>query len=205
MATITTTSNPIGIRAPWVGAFAGVAGSSPPLNQAIGKILFFDDFAVATKDAANESLVEMQATLPPGYFYRIQQLWYTGQSTGASPFLSGLSLAGRLHVTEAGVVTYQGSMFSNVEWKTASSLGAIATGVSSVTNNFQTWYFPDAENPLSQFLIDARLGTSEVLIDWVDISTDATTAVQVQWRLEVLQFTVEQGLSAGPNSPILTF
>lgn len=207
MATITTTSQPDPQRSPWARAPGLVSGSSPPGNQGVGKIIFSDDFAVAAKITTNESLVIMDAVLPAGFFYRIQQLWVTGQGDDQGRFVtaSGFGPAIRLQATENGVITYQAALYSDVEWKSASTVGAVAIQPASVTNNFQTWFLPEVGSPIQQFLIDASQGTSEVIMDWVDISTDATTAIQVQWRLELIQFTIEQGISAGPNSPILTF
>lgn len=207
MATITITSAPEAIRIPWDKATAMVGGSSPPLNQAIGKFVFAADFAVAAKISTNETLVQMTATLPPGFFYRIQELWFTGQGDDAGRFFptSAFQLAARGIVTEAGVTTFQFAMINNIAKMSGAAIGAIAIQPASVTNNFQTWFLPEVQSPIQQFLINASEGSSQVLLAWVDISADATTAIQVQWRLEVLQFTIEQGISAGPNSPVLTF
>ncbi len=200
MATVTTNSDPEGQPQHWIGPIstrAGVSGASP-----IGKIIFADDFTVAAKINTNESRVVMTATLPTGYFYRPSLLSVTALGTSKAAFntTNGFEVGMGGEIAENSVLVYNFAV-PNVGF-TDGSL-AIKTEDDAVTNDFQAYFLP--RQPLSQILINASQGTSILELTWIDTSADATAAIQIRWRLEVMQLTIEQGLSFNVNAPALTY
>lgn len=208
MATVTTTSAPAGEPQSWIGPVstgAGVSGTSP-----LGKIIFADTFTVAAKDAANESEVIMTAVLPPGYFYRPSLLAVDARGITNAAFngTNGFELGLQALILENGIQVHAFGMF-NVQ--VVGSIAATAVNIASamkvaddaVTNDFQAFLL--ARQPIAQILINASQGTSTVRLTWMDTSGDATGAVSVNWRLEVMRYTIEQGLSWEVNAPTLTY
>lgn len=71
--------------------------------------------------------------------------------------------------------------------------------------NFGQAFNPDPSANLSE-VIEANDPNSiaQIFVEWVDLSADITTAVQVSYQVRVLQFTIEQSLRYPINSPYPT-
>jgi len=175
----------------------------------IGKIIFADAFAVAAKDAANESEVILTCTLPTGYFYRPSQLWMSASGTTAATFhqASGFEVGARALFTENQVEAYSFALMNLVsdgfEIFGGTNIGAFKSAPDAVTNDFSTFFKPYQD--ISSLWIDASVGASIFRCTWMDTSSDATTAIAITWRLEVMRFTVEQARYAYANSPTLIY
>ncbi len=152
----------------------------------------------------------MIATLPPGYFYRPSLLTVNalGTSSGAFNGNNGFQVGLQGLISENGVLVHSFPMFNvqsmaNLFATASNNAAALKVGDDAETNDFQAFLM--ARQPLAQILIDASQGTTTVVLTWMDTSADATDAVSMSWRLEVMRFTIEQGLSYAVNAPALTY
>lgn len=152
----------------------------------------------------------MLATLPPGYFYRPSKLTINALGTATATFNgnNGFQVGMQGLFFENGVLAYTFGIFNiqnlaNIAGTTVNAAAAIKIADDAVTNDFQAFFL--TREPISQILLDARQGTTTCQITWMDTSADATAAISVNWRLEMMRFTVEQGLSYEVNAPILTY
>lgn len=207
MATVTTNITSIPQPQSWAGPSstrAGVSGTSP-----VGKIIFADTFAVAAKGATDESRVLIRAIFPPGFYYRPSQLWLTARGTAKAVFdaAAGFQLAiGGLFLEDTTVV-YDFALLNILAAGSLSAASVLAVAAKTEddaeTNDFQAWFA--SRQPIAQMMINASRGESNCELTWMDSSSDTTTAISISWRLEMLRFTIEQGVSYEVNAPALTY
>lgn len=201
MATVSTTNTPTGLRQPFektVSGISGQVGAAP-----IAKIVFAGAFNVAAKGAGDESQVIMTCTLPTGYHYRPSLLWVSAVGTAVDVFepVTGFESGASQSITEDSIATWLSNLVNVFERDL--DVGAIKVLTDATANDFQTLLVP--EDAFTRSMVNAAQGSSVYSSTWMDTSDDTTTLITITWRLEVMQFTIEQVQSFLPNAPTLIY
>lgn len=198
MATITTAIVPALIPRGFASPGLVTGGSAPTPVQ---RLIFLDDTTVALKDAANDSFVTITVTLPPAYFYRVVSVRIMALSVAAADFIDFEPAMG-FSITEDAVERYQFALHNQILAAGVGGESAVVNQI-SVINNVATWFAPIVD--ISQYLVDATEGISQIIGHWLDLSADITQAMQILTRIEVDKFTVQQANQAPLNYSLLTY
>lgn len=205
MATVTTTLTLAPTPIPWIspGVRAGNQGRPP-----IGKIVFTGAGTIPLKDAANESQVIFNFTLPRNFFYRLIFFEWSAQSTALTVFARGTGFEpeAKCEISENGAIQYrfpvQNRLMQDYNTDVLTTIGGAKTDDDAETNDFQAWYRAPVD--ISQYFIDASQA-AVCAATWMDTSADATAATPVQVRAEALKYTIEQAQAWPVSTPQLIF
>lgn len=190
MATVTT-ALPMTLRN---DAFASPGASTAGIvAYPLQRMVYTVNLTVAIKDAANESFAVLTATLPARFFYRITDIRIICFAESLAVFTDWESAMAGL-ITEEQVSGHQFEMVGGEAFKVDQN---------AVSKDFGRYFLPSRE--LSPYLIDASKGVSQIVIRWLDNSSDATAATQVIARIEADQFTPVQANAAFLNHSLLTY
>lgn len=209
MAAVTIVVTPIARRDPWTTL------TIPPEDQARPRgvmaraaympaaSIFFNTtaFTIAAKDAADETEIAITMTLPPNYYYRIAFI-EIGLLAPAIIDLEDFEKAARVEIIEDSSIVGAFALYNQVEYATGGAEPGFKGQPDAVTNDFVTFYGPRPAL-LQTELIDARFGTSTIVIALLDSSADATAVMSGFVRCRVWQYTVDQGLMSAVHTPTL--
>lgn len=174
-----------------------------------GEVVFAGSDVVAAKDAANESEILLQCNFPQSYVYRIQSIDYNVfSSTRAAGGLADLQGGVRVLVSSdaLGFTDFSFSMHSANAFESDGLANPMYSfAASGVTNDNIRPYYPRATNASSEYpdtLIDASSDAARLLFALMDISSDATAALLMQYRVTALAYDIEQVRNWQVHSPM---
>lgn len=200
MALVTITKNDTGVRSSFVSP--GYAARARPPDAPIAKIVYEDTVTITAKGANDETKLALNILLPDNFFYRCLFFDWTAISSGVIALqpTTGFELAARGEILTNSATAYRFMAYNEVSLTTAAQANAFKINDDSVTSDFGAYYCAD----LSKFFF-LGANSSAIKVIWMDTSADATAAVFMTYRVEVLQFTIEQGIDFDTNKPALTY
>lgn len=198
MATITTQDVPIGVTTIWEQP-SSVGGNQSGIP--IAKMVFSNvAFVIPAKVNTDVSQVTIDCVLPVNYAYRLTYTEIAVQAATGAPYFDFQPGMGATLTTGVGDVSR--FLFTNhwVQFGGAVSPGngaaqiLIAGGLHRV--NFVA---PDKSN----LLFDNSTAGGGFHVSWIDASSDATIAVTISYRFELMMYTIDALQSWRANIPTL--
>ncbi len=191
MATVTTSSVDNGQLRNW-----NVPGASRLRNSIIprGEVVFAGSDTIPALDALDESNFTLQCNFPRNFWYRlVPEIWvntFAASGTGGVADPNGamrvILSSDALGFTDFTFLLHNEDFFVN----DAGAFELSGIGVTGVANRVVRPFKPLSGVPSD--LIDAQSDAARLFLNWVDVSTDDTAAILVQWRIRALQYDADQ-------------
>lgn len=197
MGTITTAIVPDHTPRNFASPGSRTGGSAPTPIQ---RVIFSGTSTIPAKISTDISFVTITATLPRLFFYRIVSL-EIGALSNSTIVFTDFQPVMSVRIRENAVQQFQ-FLLRNFFLDGGSTFESGPLDDPAITNDIGTSFVGD---PHSHYLIDATKGVSDLIVRWLDISADATAAVDVFVRIEFDQFTVQQANQAPLNYSLLTY
>lgn len=197
MATVTTTTIPIGKTTIWEQP-SSVAGNQSGIP--IAKMVFEDTITLLGKDAADVHQWNLTCVLPVNYVFRVTYMHVTTLAGTFNPYFDwGPAMPGQLidgngslsrFFFENKLLLYgTGVVFGGVQFETNVAGTALR----------QEYIAPDQGG----LLLDNSKAGGAVAIDWFDLTADDTADMTVTFRIEAMMYTIDALNAWRVNIPTL--